>query len=150
MGALAVRYRRRSHDRTTDRVVGSLVAFSLGTAAGLVVGELIGGIDQERIRRGLRRLGRRARLETGPDPRAVEQAAIDALQADPDARTAHLTVRALGNGTVELIGWVTSERARRRAERLTLRVPGVRTVINRVLVRGLDDHPPDDDESESL
>lgn len=138
----------RSRHRTADRVVGSVVAFGLGAAAGVVVGELIGGIDQERIRRGLRRLRRHAARELADDPRAVEQAALDALRTDADARAAQLTVRSLSNGTIEVIGWVGTERARRRAERLVRAVPGVRTVINRVLVRGVDDHPPDHDEPE--
>ncbi len=130
--------RRREHGLLT-----AMLGFGLGTATGLVVSELVGGVSRERVQGGLRRL-RRSR-ETGEDPLVVERAVLDALRADPSARTAGLRAHSLGLGTVELVGWVTTEEERIHAEAIAQDVVGVAAVINRVLVRGEDGHPPGPD-----
>jgi hypothetical protein len=125
---------------TTGLLIG-LAGLGLGAAGGLLVGELMGGVSRERVGRGLRRLRRGEPTPEPSDARTFERAVLHHLRADSTTRRARVRVRALGGGAVELVGWVPSEQARLHAERVARRAPGVRAVVNRTLVHGVDDQP---------
>jgi len=118
-----------------------LAGLSVGALGGLLAGELMGGVSRERVGRGLRRLRRRGHAPEPADARTFERTVLHHLRADPATRRARLRVRALGGGAVELVGWVPTEQVRVRAERVARRAPGVRAVVNRALVHGVDDQP---------
>ncbi|HEX5388036.1 MAG TPA: BON domain-containing protein [Gemmatimonadales bacterium] len=115
---------------------------TLGVAAGLVtglaLGEWVGGVNRPR----LRRMATRIRAERRPPAltsAAAARAARAALDADPSLEGMGLDAIIIGRGVVELRGWAQSRAARARAARVALAVPGVESVINRILVRGEDD-----------
>jgi len=118
-----------------------LAGLGVGAIGGLLAGELMGGVSRERVGRGLRRLRRRRPAPEPADARTFERMVLHHLRADPATRRARVRVRALGGGAVELIGWVPTEQIRVRAERIARRAPGVRAVVNRALVHGVDDQP---------
>lgn len=126
--------------RSRGWLVG-LAGVGVGAVGGLLIGELMGGMSRERVGRGLRRLRRHRPVPEPADARTFERMVLHHLRADPATRRARLRVRALGGGAVELVGWVATEQIRVRAERVARRAPGVRAVVNRALVHGVDDQP---------
>jgi osmotically-inducible protein OsmY len=71
----------------------------------------------------------------GPDARGVDTAQIvrDALAWDGRINEANLTVT-YGDGVVTLQGVAVSEAQRQEAETVASHVPGVRRVVNQILV----------------
>jgi osmotically-inducible protein OsmY len=55
------------------------------------------------------------------------------LNNDPDIKGSHLSIE-VKDGVVTLRGAVTAERYKNKAERLTRRVAGVKSVVNRLTV----------------
>ena len=55
------------------------------------------------------------------------------LYNDPDVKAHNLTIT-VKEGAVTLDGWVTSEKIRSKAEKITRKVPGVKKVINNLRV----------------
>lgn len=121
---------------------GVAIAGALGLGAGLVAGmlvsELLGNVDSERVRRSVGRLRRGARDESEPDPAELERAVDDALRRNPTTRPLAIRVRAVGEGVVELTGTAPDATARSLAGDLARGVDGTRVVVNRVLVEGTD------------
>jgi len=128
------------HRRSRGWLV-ALAGLGVGAVGGLFVGELMGGVSRERVGRGFRRLRRGRPIPEPSDARTFERMVLHHLRADPATRRARLRVRALGGGAVELVGWVPTEQMRLRAERVARGAPGVRAVVNRALVHGVDDQP---------
>lgn len=131
-------------DTAGDVVLATMAGLSLGVVAGLVIGEWLGDVNQERVRRGLERLRRNP--STAPpieNPTLLEQVVTQALRTAPDVYSTSVTVEPIGPGTVELIGWTDDERQREHMATVAREVPGVTAVVNRVLVHGVDDAPPE-------
>ena len=116
--------------------------FGVGTGlvAGFALSEWVGGVNPKRFRRAAERLGQtaRSRVTAAGAARAVD----GALRAEPRLAGFSIEVTAVGRGTVELRGWVTTRGARTLAARVACAVPGIDTVINSILVRGEDDSFP--------
>lgn len=101
---------------------------------GLVVGEFLGTMDADRVRRWR---ARRAARGT-PHPDTVAAAVRERLRDNPTTDSLALTVHAVGHGVVELTGTAPDEMAREIAGDLARGVPGADVVVNRVLVEGQD------------
>jgi hypothetical protein len=130
--------------RNGKRLTGLQIATwaALGVAGGLVagfaLGEWVGDLNRPRLRRIARRMQER---DTAPvlGPAAAARAALAALRADRTLEDLDLTATAVASGVVELRGWVPSRSLRTRAARVAVAVPGINSVINRILVHGEDD-----------
>lgn len=70
----------------------------------------------------------------------LEEEVADALAADPVLGNRSIVVGALTMGIVELVGEVRDEWEADRAVRISERVPGVRTVLNRLDQGVVEDH----------
>lgn len=129
----------RVHGQRRDWVGLGLTAAAgvgLGMFAGLAIGQLLGGVDTERVRDAVGRLGRST---PGPDADtggSVERAVNGALSEN--ATTRHLAVRAhaIGDGIVELTGTAPDPEARALAATIARGVAGSAVVVNRILVEG--------------
>ncbi len=114
----------------------------MGVLAGIVVGELLGDVSQDRVRLAVRRLRRSESEEAASsDPGEVEAAVRTALADHPTTTGLPINVRALGDGVVELSGTAPSPRARQDAWEVAQGIPGADVVVNQILVEG-DDVPP--------
>jgi osmotically-inducible protein OsmY len=79
-----------------------------------------------------------ATLAAGADKPAVSDDEIYdkvrlKLISDPEVKGAHIEVK-VTEGTVELSGTVRQEKARVKAEKLTRKIKGVRSVVNQIKV----------------
>jgi len=112
----------------------------MGLLAGIVAGDFLGDINAERFKRGLRRMSgaERVRQAVAADPTQVERSVVSALKRTAGTRALQVTAHALGNGILELTGTAPDERARELASEIAKTVRGVLTVVNRVLVQGVD------------
>jgi osmotically-inducible protein OsmY len=109
--------------------------------AGIVLGELLGDVSSDRLRRAVGRLRRPESAEAPQDANAVELAVRAALAEHPTTKGLPIDVRALGDGVVELSGTAPSAGARQDAWKVARGIPGADAVVNRILVEG-DDVPP--------
>lgn len=117
-----------------------------GVALGLVVSRFLpheeerGGRIQERARGYARRL-RPARMQRlgfeQADLDRLEGAVLDTFLGDPLLSERGVDIGAISPGIVELSGSVRTDEEAQRAVRLANRVPGVRTVVNRLDVESL-------------
>ena len=129
--------------RRNQRLSGTQIllwsTFGLGTGllAGFALGEWVGGVNQPRVRRAAKRLGRSVGLLTPRQRRPVRWKPHWA----PSRRLSGcaLEVVPISRRSVELRGWVKDRPSRALAARVASVVPGVETVINSILVRGEDD-----------
>jgi hypothetical protein len=111
-----------------------------GLAAGWALSEWAGGVSRPRLQRMATRMRERERLPRPTlSPAAGARAVTAALRADAKLAEHALQATAFGPGTIELHGWVPNRPTRAHAERVARTVPGIGTVINRLLVRGEDD-----------
>jgi len=112
-----------------------------GLVAAMALSEWVGEVNPARVRRAADRLRESGptRLTASASVRAVEVA----LKADPRLAGLSIEARAVSRGAVELRGWVPSRSVRTAAGRIALAVPGIESVINRILVRGEDDRTSD-------
>src|SRR5882724_450634 len=106
----------------------------MGLLAGIVAGELLGDINAERFKRGLRRMSGAERVAQAKaaDPTQVVRSVVSALKRNGATRMLQVSARALGNGILELTGTAPDERARELASEIAKTVRGVLTVVNRV------------------
>jgi hypothetical protein len=132
--------RYREDESATSIALTAAAGFAVGLLAGIIAGELLGDINAERFKRGLRRMGGvdKAARAAAMDPTLVERAVASALRKGAATRTLGLVARALGNGILELTGTAPDEVARQAATDIARAVTGVLTVVNRVLVQGVD------------
>lgn len=102
-------------------------------AAGAIVGVTVGVA--------LSRRGWSARRRAvGAAGMRIEERVREALVSDEQLSRREIEVGALADGIVELSGWVRDETESERAVAVAQRVPGVRTVLNRLDVEILEDH----------
>jgi hypothetical protein len=128
---------------------GALAKIGVGVAAGFVVGVImaqkIGGISgiSSRLRdklAGLRgddvdnyRSSRGITAEEDVEY-ALEERVLEAFRNDPILSERGIDIGSVGAGAIELTGWVETMDESERATTITRGVPGVETVVNRIIV----------------
>lgn len=133
-----IRDERRRHSPRDHLLLKASLGLGLGFLGGFFLGELLGQVTGDRVRR-LARAGRARMAPAAPDPvRAIR----DALAGDPVLEAAALDVRRVGTRGVEIHGWVDRRQDRTRLHRLATGAAPDRAVVNAVRVHGEDDVQP--------
>jgi hypothetical protein len=138
----------RYHDEG-ESLGGALAKIGIGIAAGFVVGVImaqkVGGISglSSRLRdriAGLRgddmdhyRVARGVAAEESIDT-ALEERVLEAFRNDPVLSERGIDIGSVGDAAIELTGWVDTAEESERATTITRGVPGVETVVNRIVV----------------
>ena len=137
--------------RDEDTSAGSIVTgLTLGALAGFAVGvvfaQKIGGISgitsriRERIRGGddEEPVSRHGYGEFGDDEETddegLEERVLEAFRNDPVLAERAIDIGAIGDGVIELTGWVDTEEESDHAVTIARGVPGVETVVNRLAI----------------
>lgn len=137
----------RKRTETAHTTTLDLLVVAAGAAVGLLVGYVasgnLGRATAHRVKRALkRRRRRRGELRPGDwtddDAEHLEARVVDTLRGNPVLARRPIRVRTLGPGLIELAGLVESSAEVQRAGQIVRRLAGVRDVINRLLVPGVD------------
>jgi hypothetical protein len=125
---------------STELLAWALVGAAVGLTLGFVAGEFLGPTARQRAQR-LVTPGTRPKGDDAPPlrPRELVRVVRTALARDPELKALDIEPLPVGPGVVELHGWVPSRALRARAVRLVREVPGLDTLVNRLLVEGEDD-----------
>jgi hypothetical protein len=146
----------RFQDEDDSSVTGTVTSVLLGAVAGFAVGMLVaqrvGGLSglASRVRRGADDAAERLRggpvvaddfaeyddyeddeLE-GEEGSELEERVLEAFRNDPILSERAIDIGGIGEATIELAGWVTTEEEAEHAVVLARGVPGVDTVVNRI------------------
>lgn len=127
---------------------GALAKIGVGVAAGFVVGVImaqkVGGIAGLSSRLRDKIAGMRGddmdhyRVARGQSDdefdAALEERVLEAFRNDPILSERGIDIGSVGPATIELTGWVDSAEESERATTITRGVPGVETVVNRIIV----------------
>jgi hypothetical protein len=132
--------RYRDDDSQTSGLLYLAAGAVLGLAAGLVVADRFGGFSSltARLRE---RVARRRDVdddesdELEGDDEALEERVLEAFRNDPILSERAIDIGAIGDGIIELTGWVHEADEATHAVTITRGVPGVETVVNRLDVR---------------
>ena len=134
--------RYRDDDSQTSGLLFLAAGAVLGLAAGLVVADRFGGFSAltSKLRE---RVGRHRDDETDEedaeleddDEDALEERVLEAFRNDPVLAERAVDIGAIGDGIIELTGWVHEPDEATHAVTITRGVPGVETVVNRLDVR---------------
>ena len=131
--------RYRDDDSQSSGLLYLAAGAVLGLAAGLVVADRFGGFSS--ITAKLReRVGRRRDVdedetEIDSEDEALEERVLEAFRNDPTLAERAIDIGAIGDGIIELTGWVHEPDEATHAVTITRGVPGVETVVNRLDVR---------------
>jgi hypothetical protein len=135
--------RYRDDDSQTSGLLYLAAGAVLGLAAGLVVSDRFGGFSaltaklRDRVSR--HREEDLDEEETGTEvdeeDEALEERVLEAFRNDPVLSERAIDIGAIGDGIVELTGWVHDPDEATHAVTITRGVPGVETVVNRLDVR---------------
>ncbi len=133
--------RYRDDDDTSSGLLYLAAGAVLGLAAGLVVADRFGGFSSLTAR--LRdRVGRLREhdddeydSEVDENDEALEERVLEAFRNDPTLSERAIDIGAIGDGIIELTGWVREPDEATHAVTITRGVPGVETVVNRLDVR---------------
>jgi hypothetical protein len=133
--------RYRDDDTTSSGLLYLAAGAVLGLAAGLVVADRFGGFSS--LTSKLRdRVGRlrdfdddESDSEIDEDDEALEERVLEAFRNDPVLSERAIDIGAIGDGIIELTGWVHEADEATHAVTITRGVPGVETVVNRLDVR---------------
>ena len=134
--------RYRDDDSQTSGLLFLAAGAVLGLAAGLVVADRFGGFSA--LTSKLRERVGRARdeetddeddVEVDEDDEALEERVLEAFRNDPILAERAVDIGAIGDGIIELTGWVHEPDESTHAVTITRGVPGVETVVNRLDVR---------------
>lgn len=115
----------------------------LGAAVGFVVSEELGRVNSARIKRAYGRIGKDGTPAdpgrwTAEDAERLEARVLDALNRQVVLARRPIRVNVLGLGLVELTGRVSHSSEVALAGDTVQGVPGVETVLNHLLVEGVD------------
>ena len=135
--------RYRDDDSQSSGLLYLAAGAVLGLAAGLVVADRFGGFSAltQKVRD---RVGRRLEddldenedeVEFDEDDEALEERVLEAFRNDPVLAERAIDIGAIGDGIIELTGWVHEPDEATHAVTITRGVPGVETVVNRLDVR---------------
>ena len=147
-------FRYRDDDSSSaGTVMGALVGAIAGFAVGMLVAQRVGGFGGLRNR--LRRRGAGAELGAPPHDvaddeeydeyesdefeneegdAALEERVLEAFRNDPILAERAVDIGSLGDGIIELAGWVDTEEEAEHAVTLARGVPDVDTVVNRIAI----------------
>lgn len=147
-------FRYRDDDSSSGTVMGVLVGAIAGFTVGMLVAQRVGGFGGLRSR--LRRRKARSDAELadasrgadaedyddfesdefeGDDNDAVlEERVLEAFRNDPILAERAVDIGSIGEGVIELAGWVDTEDEAEHAVTLAGGVPGVTTVVNRMAI----------------
>ena len=133
--------RYRDDDTTSSGLLYLAAGAVLGLAAGLVVADRFGGFSSLTAK--LRdRVGRLRETdddeydsEIDEEDEALEERVLEAFRNDPTLSERAIDIGAIGDGIIELTGWVHEPDEATHAVTITRGVPGVETVVNRLDVR---------------
>ncbi len=145
------RYHIDDDERSFGFIGGSFIVGALaGLAVGVVIGQRTGGFAgfTSRLRERFHDLEERFGLEEGYDSEefeavdddeedeesVLESRVLEAFRNDPVLSERAVDIGAIGEGIIELSGWVNTEDESDLAVTLARGVPGVDTVVNRLLV----------------
>jgi hypothetical protein len=133
--------RYRDDDTGSSGLLYLAAGAVLGLAAGLIVADRFGGFSSltAKIRD---RVGRVRDVddedgdaEIDADDEALEERVLEAFRNDPILSERAIDIGAIGDGIIELTGWVHEPDEATHAVTITRGVPGVETVVNRLDVR---------------
>ena len=133
--------RYRDDDTTSSGLLFLAAGAVLGLAAGLVVADRFGGFSSltAKLRDRVGRLRERDDddydSEIDEDDEALEERVLEAFRNDPTLSERAIDIGAIGDGIIELTGWVHEPDEATHAVTITRGVPGVETVVNRLDVR---------------
>jgi hypothetical protein len=133
--------RYRDDDTTSTGLLYLAAGAVLGLAAGLVVADRFGGFSSLTAK--LRdRVGQlrdydddESESEIDEDDEVLEERVLEAFRNDPVLSERAIDIGAIGDGIIELTGWVHEADEATHAVTITRGVPGVETVVNRLDVR---------------
>ena len=133
--------RYRDDDTTSTGLLYLAAGAVLGLAAGLVVADRFGGFSSLTAK--LRdRVGQlrdydddESESEIDEDDEVLEERVLEAFRNDPILSERAIDIGAIGDGIIELTGWVHEADEATHAVTITRGVPGVETVVNRLDVR---------------
>ncbi len=132
--------RYRDDDTTSSGLLYLAAGAVLGLAAGLVVADRFGGFSsltaklRDRVGR-LREHDDEYDSEINEEDEALEERVLEAFRNDPTLSERAIDIGAIGDGIIELTGWVREPDEATHAVTITRGVPGVETVVNRLDVR---------------
>jgi hypothetical protein len=133
--------RYRDDDTYTSGLLYLTAGAVLGLAAGLVVADRFGGFSsltaklRDRVGRLRDRDDDEFDDEINEDDEALEERVLEAFRNDPTLSERAIDIGAIGDGIIELTGWVHEPDEATHAVTITRGVPGVETVVNRLDVR---------------
>jgi hypothetical protein len=149
--------RYRDDDSQASGLLYLAAGAVLGLAAGLVVADRFGGFSAltSKVRDRIGRLREDDDEEVDDDEHAedevdedeaLEERVLEAFRNDPVLAERAVDIGAIGDGIIELTGWVHQPDEATHAVTITRGVPGVDTVVNRLDVRAADADDADDDD----
>jgi hypothetical protein len=137
----------RFQDEDESSVTGTVTSVLLGAFAGFAVGMLVaqrvGGLSglTARLRRGADDFAdyeddyEDDELEaSGAEGSELEERVLEAFRNDPILSERAVDIGGIGESTIELAGWVTTDEESEHAVTIARGVPGVGTVLNRIVV----------------
>jgi len=146
-------FRYRDDESSTGTIVGVLVGALAGFAAGMFVAQRVGGFGglTSRIREragGRFGLGRTVEAEDqdldeyeedeieaeGEYDESLEERVLEAFRNDPILSERAVDIGSIGDGIIELAGWVETEEEAEHAVTIARGVPDVDTVVNRMSI----------------
>jgi hypothetical protein len=135
--------RYRDDDSGTSGLLYLAAGAVLGLAAGLVVSDRFGGFSAltSKLRDRVSRLrddedvDEDEESEIDEDDQELEERVLEAFRNDPTLSERAIDIGAIGDGIIELTGWVHEADEATHAVTITRGVPGVETVVNRLDVR---------------
>jgi hypothetical protein len=148
-----LRFQDDDDSSTAGTVTSVLLGAVAGFAVGMFVAQRVGGFSgiASRMRRGAEEAGERLHrghavaddfadyedyeddeLEAGGTE--LEERVLEAFRNDPILSERAVDIGGIGEATIELAGWVNSEEEAEHAVTIARGVPGVDTVVNRIVV----------------
>jgi hypothetical protein len=135
--------KRREHERdfAASDLLAAVAGGAFGVAVGFLVGSSVGRVNSRRIGRAVQRWQNRHGgniVWTDEEAERLEARVLDALSNDVVLARRPIRVAVLGMGLVELTGTVHRSTEAGLAGDVVQHVPGVETVLNHLLVDGVD------------
>src|SRR3954465_1936989 len=140
--------RFRDDDSQTNGLLYLAAGAVLGLAAGLVVSDRFGGFSAltSKLRDRVSRIRDdddvddvdddvESDSEMDEEDQDLEERVLEAFRNDPTLSERAIDIGAIGDGIIDLTGWVPEPDEATHAVTITRGVPGVETVVNRLDVR---------------
>src|SRR5665213_782696 len=147
---------RDEESSSTGTILGVLLGAVAGFAVGMVVAQRVGGFSglSKKLRRSAKAVaGNGAQppqlhadegddfddieddtIETEAYDEELEDRVLEAFRNDPILSERAVDIGSIGDGVIELAGWVENESESQHAVTIARGVPGVDTVVNRIAI----------------